>query len=51
MMFLIYLSDRFVRCCVSIKVMTDAFIKMDGDRDGWITISYEQFLDMVLSAP
>jgi len=43
--------DRFVRCCVSVKSLTDAFMAVDGDRDGWATISYEQFLTMVLSAP
>jgi len=43
--------DRFVRACVVIKQLTEAFQKIDTDRDGWIQINYEQFLHTVLSAP
>jgi len=43
--------DRFVRACVAIKTLTEAFQRVDTDRDGWIQISYEQFMNMVLSAP
>ncbi|KAH8930472.1 EF-hand [Atractiella rhizophila] len=43
--------DRFVRCCVVVKSLTESFQKLDTDRDGWVQMSYEQFLDMVLSAP
>jgi len=43
--------DRFVRACVVIRTLTEAFQKLDSDRDGWIQISYEQFMQTVLSAP
>lgn len=43
--------DRFVRACVVIRTLTEAFQKLDSDRDGWIQISYDQFMQTVLSAP
>ena len=43
--------DRFVRACVVIKTLTESFQRLDTDRDGWIQISYEQFMSTVLSAP
>jgi len=43
--------DRFVRCCVVVKQLTESFQKVDTDRDGWIQIGYEQFMHIVLSAP
>ncbi|TCD67765.1 hypothetical protein EIP91_011951 [Steccherinum ochraceum] len=43
--------DRFVRACVVVRTLTEAFQKLDSDRDGWIQISYDQFMQTVLSAP
>ncbi|KAL0947393.1 hypothetical protein HGRIS_013506 [Hohenbuehelia grisea] len=43
--------DRFVRACVVVKTLTEAFQRHDSDRDGWVTINYEQFMSIVLSAP
>lgn len=43
--------DRFVRACVVIKQLTEAFRRLDTDGDGWIQINYEQFMGTVLSAP
>jgi len=43
--------DRFVRACVAVKTLNEAFQRADTDRDGWITISYEDFMRIVLSAP
>ncbi|CAH7669255.1 hypothetical protein BY996DRAFT_4598529, partial [Phakopsora pachyrhizi] len=40
--------DRFVRCCVVVKSLTEAFQSADTDRDGWVQLSYEQFMMMVL---
>lgn len=34
--------DLFVQCCVGLKRMTDVFKKYDEDRDGYITISFEE---------
>ncbi|KAF9052693.1 hypothetical protein BJ165DRAFT_1442031 [Panaeolus papilionaceus] len=42
--------DRFVRACVAVKSLTEAFQRIDTDRDGWIQISYEQFMNVILSA-
>ncbi|EMD32999.1 hypothetical protein CERSUDRAFT_57577 [Gelatoporia subvermispora B] len=43
--------DRFVRACVVIKQLTEAFQRLDTDRDGYIQVSYDQFMQTVLSAP
>ena len=36
--------DIFVQSCISLKRMTDVFKKYDSDRDGFITLSFEDFL-------
>ncbi|KAL8699865.1 MAG: hypothetical protein Q9201_005761 [Fulgogasparrea decipioides] len=36
--------DLFVQSCIVLKRMTDAFKKYDEDRDGYITMSFEEFL-------
>jgi len=41
--------DRFVRACVTVKTVTEAFQRVDTDRDGWVTISYEEFVKIVLN--
>ncbi|EIN06448.1 EF-hand [Punctularia strigosozonata HHB-11173 SS5] len=43
--------DRFVRACVVIKQVTESFQRLDTDRDGWIQINYNDFMQTVLSAP
>ena len=43
--------DRFVRACVVIKQITESFQKRDNDRDGWVQINYNQFMETVLSLP
>jgi len=43
--------DRFVRACVVVKQLTESFSALDGDRDGWIQLSYEKFMETVLSLP
>ncbi|KAF8797884.1 EF-hand [Phlegmacium glaucopus] len=43
--------DRFVRACVAIKTLTESFQRVDTDRDGWIQISYEQFMNVSLFFP
>ena len=43
--------DRFVRACVVIKTLTESFQRLDTDRDGWIQINYDQFMQTVLAAP
>jgi peflin len=43
--------DRFVRACVVVKQLSEAFGKLDTDRDGWIQINYDQFMHTVLSLP
>jgi len=43
--------DRFVRACVSIKSLTEAFQRVDTNNDGIATISYETFMQMAISAP
>ncbi|KAG5643198.1 hypothetical protein DXG03_001358 [Asterophora parasitica] len=43
--------DRFVRACVVVKQLSEAFGKLDTDRDGWIQINYDQFMQTVLSLP
>ena len=36
--------DLFVQSCIMLKRMTDVFKKYDDDRDGYITLSFEEFL-------
>jgi len=43
--------DRFVRACVVVKQLSESFGKLDADRDGWIQINYDQFMQTVLSLP
>ncbi|KAJ6493261.1 hypothetical protein C8R45DRAFT_824951, partial [Mycena sanguinolenta] len=43
--------DRFVRACVVVKQLSEAFGRLDTDRDGWIQIGYEGFMETVLSLP
>ncbi|EPQ58394.1 EF-hand [Gloeophyllum trabeum ATCC 11539] len=43
--------DRFVRACVVVKSLTEAFQQLDTDRDGWVQVSYQQFMEMFLRAP
>lgn len=43
--------DRFVRCCVVIKQLSEAFHKLDTDRDGWVQVNYDGFMHTVLSLP
>lgn len=41
------LFDDFIQCCVVLHTLTAAFRQHDTDQDGYITIHYEQFLNMV----
>ncbi|KXN87077.1 Programmed cell death protein 6 [Leucoagaricus sp. SymC.cos] len=43
--------DRFVRACVVVKQLTESFQNLDTDKDGWIQISYDQFMQTVLHLP
>lgn len=36
--------DLFVQSCISLKRMTDVFKRYDDDRDGFVTLSFEEFL-------
>ncbi|MCJ1361245.1 hypothetical protein MMC16_000343 [Acarospora aff. strigata] len=40
--------DLFVQSCISLKRMTDVFKRYDDDRDGFITLSFEEFLTEIL---
>ncbi|KAJ5111330.1 hypothetical protein N7532_001865 [Penicillium argentinense] len=40
--------DLFVQACISLKRMTDVFKRYDDDRDGYITVSFEEFLTEIL---
>lgn len=43
--------DRFVRACVVVKQLSEAFGRLDTDRDGWVQINYDQFMTTVLALP
>ena len=43
--------DLFVQSCISLKRMTDVFKGYDDDRDGYITLSFEEFLTGQFSQP
>ncbi|EAS28909.3 EF hand domain-containing protein [Coccidioides immitis RS] len=40
--------DLFVQACLTLKRMTDVFKKYDEDRDGYITVSFEEFLTEII---
>jgi Ca2+-binding EF-hand superfamily protein len=40
--------DLFVQACISLKRMTDIFKRYDDDRDGYVTLSFEEFLTEIL---
>lgn len=40
--------DLFVQSCISLKRMTEVFKTYDDDRDGYITLSFEEFLTEIL---
>lgn len=40
--------DLFVQACISLKHMTDVFKGYDDDRDGYVTLSFEEFLTEML---
>ena len=40
--------DVFVQACISLKRMTDVFKGYDEDRDGYVTLSFEEFLTEIL---
>lgn len=41
--------DDFIQCCVVIQTLTSSFQHFDTNRNGWITINYEQFLTLAIS--
>jgi peflin len=41
--------DLFVQACISLKKMTDVFKGYDEDRDGYVTLSFEEFLKEILN--
>ncbi|KAI8054229.1 hypothetical protein BDF22DRAFT_401471 [Syncephalis plumigaleata] len=41
--------DNFIQACVTVKTLTEAFRKFDKDGVGWVYISYEQFLELVIN--
>jgi Ca2+-binding EF-hand superfamily protein len=40
--------DMFVQSCIRLKKMTDIFKRYDTDRDGFVTLSFEEFLTEIL---
>ncbi|KZT11409.1 EF-hand, partial [Laetiporus sulphureus 93-53] len=36
--------DRFVRACVAVKSLTEAFKRADTNGDGWARLNYEDFM-------
>uniref|UniRef100_A0ABI7VPN7 EF-hand domain-containing protein n=1 Tax=Felis catus TaxID=9685 RepID=A0ABI7VPN7_FELCA len=41
--------DDFIQGCIVLQRLTDIFRRYDTDQDGWIQVSYEQYLSMVFS--
>ncbi|XP_064398322.1 programmed cell death protein 6-like [Halichondria panicea] len=41
--------DDFIQCCAVIQTLTNSFKAYDTNRNGWISINYEQFLTLVFS--
>jgi len=43
--------DRFVRCCVVVKSLTEAFQKHDPQQQGRANLDYYTFMEIVLQCP
>lgn len=43
--------DRFMRACVFVKQFTESFNNLDTDKDGWLQLNYEQFLQFYFLLP
>lgn len=41
--------DDFIQCCIVLQRLTDVFRQYDTDQDGWVQVSYEQYLSMVFN--
>ncbi|KAJ7337064.1 Programmed cell death protein 6 [Desmophyllum pertusum] len=41
--------DDFIQCCIILQILTNSFRCRDQNRNGWITIGYEEFVSMVFS--
>ncbi|KAL7754147.1 hypothetical protein RI367_000127 [Sorochytrium milnesiophthora] len=41
--------DAFIQTCVTVKSLTDSFLRFDTDRDGWVNLDYETFLQLTLT--
>ncbi|KAJ3152098.1 hypothetical protein HDU86_005943 [Geranomyces michiganensis] len=42
--------DAFISCCVTVKGLSDSFARCDTDRDGWVNMSHEMFLELVIGS-
>ncbi|TPX61574.1 hypothetical protein SpCBS45565_g07241 [Spizellomyces sp. 'palustris'] len=42
--------DDFLRCAARLKIIMDTFQKIDMDKDNWITISRDQFMELVIGS-
>lgn len=42
--------DLFVQSCLTLKRLTDVFKRFDTDRDGYITLGFEDFLTEILQS-
>ncbi|AAW40618.2 calcium-binding protein, putative [Cryptococcus deneoformans JEC21] len=43
--------DRFLLACVTVKHYTEAFRRLDPENTGFITVAYNDYMDIVLDAP
>ena len=41
--------DDFIQCCVLIQTLSAAFQRKDTNKNGWIQINYEEFMELVFS--
>jgi len=43
--------DRFVRCCVVVKQLTESFQRLDTRKTGVVQMDYDTFMQTILQAP
>ncbi|KAL7754146.1 hypothetical protein RI367_000126 [Sorochytrium milnesiophthora] len=41
--------DSFIQTCVTVRALTESFQRYDTDKDGYVNVSYETFLELVLA--
>ena len=42
--------DDFIKCCVSVRSLTEGFMRFDAQRNGTATMTYNQFIEIAFQS-